>query len=86
MRKQFGIGYLEKVLDEMDAKVRKSIEEKEKFLDENPRQKEAMRQAIAVDQGKLNATKALRVRIRNDTGLEMVHTKAPSDVRKEIKK
>lgn len=77
--KRFGIEYLDKLLEEMDKETRRELE----AFDQAPeRDTPAVRQSMAYKQGKLSATKAIRIRIRNDTGLELNHTRAPPDARR----
>ncbi len=67
-------------MSEEEDKVRKELEE----LSQRPDLYTAsIRQMIATHEGRLLALKDLRLRIRNETGVELKGTKAPPDVRKQ---
>ena len=70
---------LAKWMSEAEDKVRKEMEE----LGQRPDSySEPIRQMIATHQGRLLALKDLRLRIRDETGVELQGTRAPPDVRK----
>lgn len=70
---------LAKWMSEAEDKVRKEMEE----LGQRPDSySEPIRQMIATHQGRLLALKDLRLRIRDETGVELQGTRAPPDVRR----
>ncbi|MBI0584368.1 MAG: hypothetical protein ISF22_09105 [Methanomassiliicoccus sp.] len=66
-------------IGEAEVNARKELEE----LGQRPDSyKPSFRQMIATQQGRLLALKDLRIRIRTETGVELIGTKAPPDIRK----
>jgi len=80
MKQQLTYDNLAKWMSEAEDKVRKEMEE----LGQRPDSyNESIRQMIAARQGRLLALKDLRLRIRDETGVELKGTRAPPDVRKK---
>lgn len=80
MKKKFSREYIEDVIKDEDDKWRNELQE---LSEREDNWKESIRQMIAVRQGRVMMLKDLRVRILNETGIELKGTKAPKDIRKE---